>query len=958
MVNVSAGSVFVGRGNELGALLRAAETPGVRAVFVAGEAGIGKSRLVAEFIDRQAARALVPLGRCPEFGNAGVPFAPFLAVLRTLSREVGIDRLRSLLPPRPALARWLPELATEPDDGDPDRLRQFGEMLTLLESLERPILLILEDLHWADDSSRELLAFLIANLAEPRVLIVGTYRPSGSAPLRRLVAELRRTPAVLVVAPAPFTKHEVGRQLAALRGREPEPGVIARVFERSAGNPLFVAALSESPEDTPAELTDLLLAAQADLAADARAVLQLAAVAGSPVAHEVLAAATDLPAGRLRGALREAIDHQLLTPTDTGYEFRHVLIREAVYQDLLPIERKRLHAGLTRVLREQPLLVPPERIDAVLAGHARAAGDFGTAITSALRATMRAAHAGAHPERLHHLEAILEIWDRLADPDTLELDAAAAAYWGPRLTQLLVLEHLVDACCHTGTVARGIDAADHALALLDPAAEPVRAARLHRQRGQLRNQRGTGGRDDLYRALDLLPDDPPTLLRGEIYTELAATAAFAGDSTAAHAHALAALEVADRLHPADSPVDSAEAASVPDRRHTELVARAHAYLGLSEADSAAAVGHFARARAAARDAQTLLSVITWESAALVDAGAHHAAIEVIQQGLRTANATFRIAESGPILVVKWAQALVALGAWAQAEELIVDTLADQLPPLAAAALHLCRARIALGRGEFENAAAAAATAEELLGRSAWVGQYRLELAGVRLALADAPADAAQLLEAALRTEDAAKYPSEVWALLGQAAHIPDLPLDPAPFARPLPATTPLDLAYRSTCTARTPADWTAAVEAWHRVPQPHDRSRALLARARAELTAGDRPAAAESLRAAATLAAELDARPLTEAIHTTAARAGLTLDPAAPVARPAAPRTFGLTARELDVLRLIAQGSSNRGIAAELFISPNTAGVHVSRILTKLAAATRTEAAAIAHRHGLLDTDD
>jgi hypothetical protein len=206
--------------------------------------------------------------------------------MRSLQRQRGSDELATLLPPNPALARWLPQLAARsgPAAPDSDRIRLFGEILTLLEqlALTQPVVVLVEDLHWADDSSRELLAFLVANLAESQLLLLGTYRPAEAGPLRGLIAELRRNRGVRVVSPRPLTRHEVGRQLAALLGREPEPGVITRVLDRSGGNPLFVEALSQAPEQIPAGLTDLLLAFQAGLAPGTRTVLRVAAVIGSP----------------------------------------------------------------------------------------------------------------------------------------------------------------------------------------------------------------------------------------------------------------------------------------------------------------------------------------------------------------------------------------------------------------------------------------------------------------------------------------------------------------------------------------------------------------------------------------------------------------------------------------------------------------------------------------------------
>lgn len=300
VVSLPVCGAFVGRAAEVAALQDAYRDPAVHTVLVAGEAGIGKSRLVVEFTTRVGAHAAVLCGRCPEFGAKGVPFAPFVAVMRALLRDQGVDGLAALLPvDKPALGRWLPELAARSGsaEADTDRIRLFGEILTVLEQLAttRPVVVVLEDLHWADDASLELLAFLVANLTQRDLLLVGTYRPADSEPLRRLVAGWRRAPGVRLLTPAPLTRHEVGRQLAALLGREPEPGTIARVFERSKGIPLFVEALGPAPEDTPADLSELLLGYLSDLPDRTGSVLRLAAVAGSPVRHAPLEAAADLP---------------------------------------------------------------------------------------------------------------------------------------------------------------------------------------------------------------------------------------------------------------------------------------------------------------------------------------------------------------------------------------------------------------------------------------------------------------------------------------------------------------------------------------------------------------------------------------------------------------------------------------------------------------------------------------
>ncbi|MBF6469452.1 AAA family ATPase [Nocardia beijingensis] len=988
MVSLPVSGAFVGRAAELAALQDAYREPAVHTVLVGGEAGIGKSRLVAEFGTRLDARAAVVSGRCPEFGAKGVPFAPFIAVMRALLRDKGVEALATLLPARPALARWLPGLAARSGaaEAETDSIRLFGEILTVLEqfSMTEPLVVVLEDLHWADDTSLDLLAFLVANIAERDLFLVGTYRPTDSGPLRKLVSGLRRDPSVRLLSTAPLTKHEVGRQLAALHGREPEPGTIARVFERSKGIPLFVEALGPAPEDTPAELSELLLGPLSDLPPQAASVLRLAAAAGSPVRHTVLAAAADLAEEALTTALQLLVDRQLLVPDDTGYAFRHVLIRDAVYADLLPVNRKQLHRDISRALialRERDADDCPS---GELAHHAYAAGEFSPALEAAWEAAAEAESIGAHRVQVRHLDRVLESWDRVAD--------AASRVDAERIE---VVEAVVAACYRGGVVERGIAAADEALAAIDAETEPERAARLHYYRAGLRNQSSGGGEDDLLAALACLPSDRPTLLRGEVLAELAAARAFSGAAAAAEHDARAAVEVAEQLrrvpnaedtspvtagalHPPGA-IEEAAGADVPsavnhrwrssvlraDRVAASLAARAHAYLGLATADRPdVAMPQFERAHAAAKaagDPGTLLTVVLWETALLVSAGADEAAIAAIRQGLRAAHESYRFAEAAPILLVKWAQALTALGRWDEALDLIDASLTEQLPPLSTAAVLLCHARIMLARGDNEAAATSVATAQPLLGDRRWARQYRIQLQTVQTEIAHAAGDprrGAEIGAATLTADDLTAHHHEAWALAEAVARTRCAPLVLDSVTERLPVTTEVDAAYRKSCRAvrsGRPADWAAAVSSWRALRRPYEVARGLLESGQAELAAGDRTAARSALRSVLGVADELAAAPLAERAGQLAYRAGIDLAEAG--IRPAPARsasTSGLTPRELDVLRLVATGASNRRIAAELFISANTAGVHVSRILTKLGASSRTEAAAIARDRGLL----
>lgn len=926
MASFPVSSAFVGRAADLARLEAAATDPLVTAALVSGEAGLGKSRLVSEFLARLDTQTVVLTGRCPELGSDGVPFAPFLAMMRTL---------------RPA---------------DPPVV-SGGEMLTELDRLSRehPVVLVVEDLHWADESSLDLFAFLIANLAHCGVHLVATHRPAGDGRLRGMLAELRRLPSVISIELRPLTRHEVGRQLAALLGHEAEPGFAGRVYERSQGHPLFVEALAHSSGETPADLRELVLAWMAGLPDDERSVLRAAAVAGSPAGHRLLAQAADLPEQRVEDAVTALAAARLLVVHESDYEFRHVLFRQVVYEDLLPATRTRLHTRLTAALAADPSLLPAESYAAQLAQHARQADDWPASIAASWQAAEVAAGSGGRPEQIRHLARIRELWDRAPD--------AAADL---PVSRLGLLERLAEACAQRGVIDLGLVAVGDALAMADTDS-PYEVAKLLLLRARLGNQDG-GGQADLRRALALLaaesdngtePDAPVAALRGAVLVELASAQMFSGDPAGAAASAGAALDIV----------------GCDGRQHGDaaLAVRAHAVLGLAAADSstAAAMAHLTTARSVSPDANSRLTVAIWESAVLVAAGQYETAIEAIQQGLRAAHETFRFVDKGPVLTVKWVQALTALGRWPQALDLIEETLTGEVPPFSRAVLLLCHAKIKLAQGDPTAARASVQAAEPVLSRDGgarpgWGGQYRLELAAVTADLAE-PDHALGLLTDALTAADPSVDHHAMWPMLVQVArHSAESDktgsepgADLRALAATLRCTTRPDAACQLAVTAaltRRAHQWKQAAQAWAELRQPFEHAQALLSAARAHILAGDRPDARAALQAALTLARELGARPLAEQTERTALRAGLSIAAEGTVADTPADtgNSSGLTARELDVLRLVATGLSNRQIGTELYISSNTAGVHVSRILAKLGAATRTQAAAIARERNLV----
>jgi len=366
--------VFAGREAELRVLASAfGDAAGglPRMVLVGAEAGGGKSRLVDEFAARLGGRALVLAGGCVELSAAGLPYAPFTAALRQLVRERGAAEVSALLGGRDTgeLAGLLPEFGRPPGDADPDlaRARLFELLLALLEALAEPLplVLVVEDVHWADRSTRDLLGFLARNLRHTAVLLLVTLR-SGELhrthPLRPLLAELDRVEGVTRLELPRLSRSQVEAQLEGIMGGPPGAAVTSAVYERGGGIPLFTEALVNADGTVslgvPWSLRDQLLGAVKELPEQTQQVLRSAAAGGIRVGHGLLAAVTGLDDLALAAALRPAVAANVVAADADGYAFRHALIREAVWEDLLPGERTQAERAFAEALEADPALSP------------------------------------------------------------------------------------------------------------------------------------------------------------------------------------------------------------------------------------------------------------------------------------------------------------------------------------------------------------------------------------------------------------------------------------------------------------------------------------------------------------------------------------------------------------------------------------------------------------------------
>src|SRR5215210_2439367 len=516
---------FVGRAVEL-TELQAAFRDAARArpslVLVGGESGVGKSRLADE-LKRHAREtgARVLSGDCVELGDDELPYAPLLSALRPLVRE-GDPSLDSLAPPLRAALDWiLPGLGTDSAADRADQSRVFEALLTLLESLSEthPVLLVVEDLHWADSSTRSFIGFLSRSICTERLLVLGTYRSDElhrRHPLRPLIAELSSDPYARLVELPRFTPEELAEQLEDILSGPPDAQLVERVYSRSEGNALYseeiLAAGLDGRGTLPPTLRDALMLRVERLSPRAQEVLRW--LSCQPAAdHALVEAVAGLEQAELRDALREAVAaHIVVTVGDDGYGFRHALLREVVYDDLLPGERNEMHAALARMLEQR--IEAGDRgahITAQAAHHWAAAGDQPQALAAAVRAALAAERVNAFGEAQALFERSLALWERVPEPE------ARAG-----LEEFELLRHAAVAADQAGDPSRQEALLRRALAMVDAATDPERAALTHERLSQSlwSQHRQDDSLDALRAGLALLPPEEPTAARAKLLAQL------------------------------------------------------------------------------------------------------------------------------------------------------------------------------------------------------------------------------------------------------------------------------------------------------------------------------------------------------------------------------------------------------------------------------------------------------
>lgn len=991
---------FVARDEQVAQLLAAVDRAGAGEpglVLLGADAGVGKTRLLTHTARLATGRgATVVTSHAVDLGEIGLPYLPFADALHQLA-EADPAGAADVVAARPALRRLLPALPGDPlpaaADEQAERLQLFDGVASVLAAAGRPgapLVLVLEDLHWADASSRDLLRYLVARLRSEAVLLIGSYRADDlhrRHPLRPVLAELGRHPRVERVDLPPFTADELRAFTTAVVGDPLPEDVLARVRRRSEGNAYFAEELLEARgagTDLPGSLADVLRARLEQLDPGVQRLVRAASAAGRRVAEPLLravaGAGTDGPGFDV--ALRDAVAHHVLVGEDGRIAFRHALLAEAVYADLLPGEQVGLHRAYLLAAAADPTLAT----SAERAHHALLSHDTRLALLASRDAAREAGRVLAPAEELRHLETVLRLWGGVPEAaaslgedrvDVLLAAAAAGARAGLGDRAVALAREAVTAVDAAGGAAGAVDD-DGAVGAAgvgatgggpdDPAARRVAAVRTALARHLLGVERIDDALRETDRALAVLDGVrvPPNADRAwalatharaalnsdlDDQAEIAAAAAVdearaagAVDAEADALISLAVLVVEDRDRAADLLADALDRARTAGDTSTELrctynLAANRFYGGrLAEAAEVAAAGLDLAARAG----------LTWSTYG-VELRLFAEIVRYTRGDLTPPPPT---ADPGPpraLSAVEGVQmyAAVARGDAGAAERglaLLHGQHGDTMITLIAGG---CAVDALTAAGRLDEAVALAHDLLDEIGRvwsDYFLGGIWLSALGLA-ALADlAAADrlagrdpaphlevGARLLERADVTADRGRPrggqigpEGRAWLARAHAEHGRLTGADdPAAWQR---AAAEYDYGYRYE-TARTRWRWAESL-----------------------LAAGDRDGAREQAALAHATAREIGAVPLATALADLSRRARLDL--------PGVPSTGGdvLTAREHEVLLLVAEGLSNRQIGERLYISGKTVSVHVSRVLDKLGVGGRTEAVAVAHRRGLLGT--
>ncbi|MEU4339283.1 AAA family ATPase [Micromonospora lupini] len=1003
MESVLVSPIFVGRAAQLAELAQtagAAERGEGQCVLVRGEAGVGKTRLVEEFVRTlEPGRAVVALGRCVEVGGDGFPFAPFTAALRSLWQQLPDEVNAASLGEKALLARIVPELdvaATPLRRRDDDAVRLFELTTRILERLasQRLLVLIIEDLHWADPSTRHLLEYLVRTPRVGRLLIIATYRSDDvhrRHPLRPFLAEMDRLRSVRRIDVARFNRVEMAKQLDGLLGRPPDPAVLSEIFTRSDGNAFFAEELARVYQERAGmgldDLHHILLARLESLPDTSQRIAQVASQSGPVIGHRLLRAVAGLPEVELIDGLRAITLAQIIVveANDNEYRFRHSLVREAVSDSLLQGERALINRQYAEALEADPSLVPADELTGRLAQYWYAAHEDVKALQMSVAAADAAGNRYAYAEQQRLLERALELWDRVSDEVCLALPAldlpAGYPNWdsapvgaGPVRLDLLAIA--VVAARRSGSLDRALHLTRNALEFLstDPTAAPLHSAWFWIQQSQLVQGLNRGdGWQELQTANDLLCDLPSSAVH-------AALLAYVANWYARHRPGPEGLAIADRAVRCGTEVGTEE--TELSARITRCWLRAESDLDGTNVEEL----YELRQRAEALGAVDIMGRVNQNLASTLEgAGRSDEAITAGHHGIEVCR-RLGLADNEAWLRINLSLSLFSLGRWSESEAELDEAAAVARSYKPRGTIAGRRAYSLLARGDVARAAEQMTLAHDLLGTRDLQPQLSIALSHYSMLVAwkqgrsDAArseflrADADGLTTGLVRYSLPLLIAAASMEADARQVSAPDRESDKVLAAvrrawTQLDIVMPISHAFEAVLRAEVQRAegsddaerWATAVAAFEHLNRPFELAVALHGEGRALFPSQrQRDRAIDRLTRAFKIAHSLGAADLLADINALTTTPGAATEPGrASAAEPAndALASFGLTPRETEVLQLVVRGYSNRRISDELYISQKTTSAHVSSILFKLRASSRTEAAAIAHRHGFPVTD-
>jgi DNA-binding CsgD family transcriptional regulator/tetratricopeptide (TPR) repeat protein len=931
-----------------------------RTVLLFGEAGIGKSRLIDEFVEQaKASGALIARGACMQLGGGTLPYTPFRRAVSDLFADLGPDAVREAVGESTSLGALLLDADVTPAQvGDQAQDGQlFASVARLLHhaSRDRPVALVVEDLHWSDASTRGLVSYLCNALHTSRVLLVASLRTEAKVDpgLDEFLDELVRLPGVERLDLHRLDPDGVVRQMAGILGGPPRAAFAERVVRRSAGVPFFVEELTAAGdvggEDVPEGVRQLVLRRTRSLSPTAKSALRVVAAAGGPVDEKTIAAVGDVPERDLDLALRDLVDNDLLVVDRSRghYDVRHALLREAVDEDLLPGEAARLHERHALLLEASGATDARSLIEA--AHHWWVARRTDRAYPASLRAAAAAHAISAYGEELLLLERCLSLRPDLADPATPDQpDRAELLASAGRAARL------------AGRYETSLRLLDQARSELGPTDPPLRTAQvLFEEALLLRSLGDVPGVEPALRSLLDGLEPGPSLARANALNALV--------QLQLHQR----RDVPELLQTLRLATEAATGTGEPElAAHLQVT---HATVVADEAtpsDEAESLLSSAWELGESRDNVPLkLRVLEARSRLLVAGGSFRAGGDIARRGLRLAAERGSSVLMLDYLLGNLCDALLATGEWGEATSLLEEALRVDRPNLERAGLYARLAALRCAVGDLDGARTATETATSRLGAGSADPSLLLLFAAVEaeLALAEGRPTTAVAVARDATGEHGHRVASvDLWRLLRVAAAAC------AAASRPTGGDPPSWLvdAVKAQVRHNPGSPWADILAAelaggdpalWQRAATASAegsvpvlvRLRVLCAAGGACVAAGDRAEAARLLGDVVESADRLGASGILEAALDLIARSRLRIPGAGklgPVDPSGAPE---LTPRELEVLRLLAAGRSNASIAGLLFISNKTVSVHVSHILDKLGVASRGEAAATAWARGL-----